>query len=301
MGILRPDQCEVVIATAAGEAPSQIEGVLAEADFVCSTVEIGLEGLGKVAKIKPVAIVAVGLDKSMLDWLLNFVDGNPDAPVVVAVAEPEALIGAPGWLYDVVAPGEVASALVHRLSRALTYDDMRRLSAQRAEKLGLSGAQLRMVSMIDVVTGLFNRRYFRKHLRESYAGARRYERPLTLLLMRIESYRELLHARGTEGTNDILDSIALAISTVIREADIAARLDEDVFGFLLPETTQEGASSLVKRLMARFNTAKLPHDVDVTMVHSFAQLEPEHQDGGALLDAALAKLPPRTGLVKDAE
>ncbi len=200
-----------------------------------------------------------------------------------------------------VEPGEVAGALVHRLLRALSFDDMRRLSAQRAEKLGLSGAQLRMVSMIDVVTGLFNRRYFRKHLRESFAGARRYQRPLTLLLLRIESFRELLNAWGTEGTNDVLDSVALAITTVIREADIAARLDEDVFGFLLPETTEEGASSLVQRLMARFKTARFPHNSDIEMVYAYAQLEADHNDGSDLLDATLLKLPPRKGVTSETD
>ena len=301
MGIVRPDQCDIVIASVDGQIPSPIESTLTVAGFVCFTAKVGLEGLSEVAKIKPCAIVTVGLADSIKDWLLNFVDGNPDAPIIVAVEEVAALSGAPDWLYDVVEPGEVAGALVHRLLRALSFDDMRRLSAQRAEKLGLSGAQLRMVSMIDVVTGLFNRRYFRKHLRESFAGARRYQRPLTLLLLRIESFRELLNAWGTEGTNDVLDSVALAITTVIREADIAARLDEDVFGFLLPETTEEGASSLVQRLMARFKTARFPHNSDIEMVYAYAQLEADHNDGSDLLDATLLKLPPRKGVTSETD
>lgn len=288
---VRPQEIDVVVATRPGDDEVPVTSVLERAGFRCHTVSADLSGLSRMSDIRPKAIVVMSLEDSTRDWVLNFVDGNPEAPAVVAVGGASLLGDAPEWLYDVVGPDELGDALDHRLKQAVSFQDMRRLAAASAEELGRSGAHIRMVSMIDVVTGLFNRRYFKKHLRESYAGARRYQRPLTCLLVRIEGLSALVDELGQERTNDILDSVALAITTVIRESDIAARIDDDLFGFLLPETTAEGANGLLQRLLTRLKTAQYPHGDDIRVTYSHAELLDSHPDGQALLDAALAALP----------
>jgi len=251
----------------------------------------GLEGLSVVGKIKPNAIVMVGFDEKARDWVLNFIEGNPTPPTVVAVAEADVLADAPEWLYDVARPGELDDALPHRLDRALDYSDMVRLSDARSEKLGLSRAQIGLLSMVDVVTGLFNRRYFDKHLEESFAAAKRYDRTLALLVVRIVNLGELQERFGDERTNDVLDTIALTFSQVIRLADTAARIDDNLFGFLLPETPAEGAKRLVERLNERFATADYPHDAKVVVTAAHASQAAAHDGPKALLDEALSNLP----------
>jgi diguanylate cyclase (GGDEF)-like protein len=288
---IRPEEIDVVVAAQPDDDDgARVERLLRAAGFVCHRAPFGLEGLSRVAGIRPQAIVILGLDTPERDWLLNFVDENPDAPAVVAVGPTALLEGAPQWLYDVVPPEELEVALVRRVERAVAFQDMRRLAGASTEELGRSGAHIRMVSMIDVVTGLFNRRYFKKHLRESYSGARRYRRPLTCLVLRVEGLRELIADRGQERTNDVLDSVALAITTVIRESDIAARIDDDMFAFLLPETTEEGASGLVQRLIARLRAAKLPYDANVSFTTAHGELKDWHPDGQSLMDSVVAEV-----------
>jgi diguanylate cyclase (GGDEF)-like protein len=291
MEAVRPEEIDVVVAARPeDEQGSTVVERLEEAGFMCHRIVYGLEGLTRVATIRPQAIVVLGLDEAARDWLLNFVDENEEAPAVIAVGERALLTDAPPWLYDVVTPQELDDALVHRLTRAVSFQDMRRLAGRSTEELGRSGTHIRMISMIDVVTGLFNRRYFKKHLRESYAGARRYQRPLTCLVLRVEGLRELIADRGQERTNDVLDSVAMAITTVIRESDIAARIDDDLFAFLLPETTAEGAAGLVQRLMTRLKTARLPYGADVSFSTAHAELKDHHPDGLALMNAVVAEL-----------
>ena len=97
----------------------------------------------------------------------------------------------------------------------------------------------------------------------------------------------------------MLDTIALALSTVIRQADIAARIQSDVFGFLLPETTEEGAQRLIQRLIARFKQTDFPHNSRVGVEASYSEMSEEHQEGDALLTEAMARLPARNGPPED--
>ena len=293
MDKLRREQFQVVVAKPEDHSADDAEAVLTEAGFTFLTTAIGLEGLSTVATAKPNAIVLLGFSDDAKSWVLNFVEDNPTAPAVLAVASEDSLAHAPGWLYDAVDPARLSVALPHRLDRALLYSDMVRLSDSRSEKLGLSRAQIGMLSMVDVVTGLFNRRYFEKHLAESFATAKRYERLLTCLLVRIDNYPSLLSIYGSERSNDVLDTIALALSTVIRQADTAARIDDDLFGFLLPETPEEGASRLVQRLEERFERTEYPHKADVHISASHAQVSDDHLGGDDLLTEALESLPVR--------
>jgi diguanylate cyclase (GGDEF)-like protein len=293
MELIRPDQLNIVVASRDGNPDPAIDAALRMAGFRGHWVSLNLDGLRKAAEIKPSAIVLLGLGEDWTSWVLNFVEKNPEAPAVIAVGEEADLASSEEWLYDIVSPTAVGAALAHRLKRALVYEDMRRLCSERTHKLGLSRAQIGMISMIDVVTGLFNRRYFKKHLRESFASAKRYHRPLSCLLVRIENFPSLSDSLGKEPANDILDTIALALSTVIRQADIAARIEEDIFGFLLPETTAEGAQRLVQRLVARFKQTEFPHHANIGVEASFAELSDAQQEASDLLTEAMAKLPDR--------
>lgn len=288
---VRREQFEVVVAVAPGQSGGAVEDALSHSGFRFHSTEAGLEGLGLVAKIRPHSIVLVGFDSGVRDWVLNFVEGNEDAPTVIAVAEGDVLTDGGDWLYDVVRPDQVASVLPHRLERALRYRDMERLVGNRNESLGRFKAQIGMLSMVDVTTGLFNRRYFDKHLVESFAAARRYERPLTCLLVRIDNLGGLAEQYGAEPANDILDTIALALSSVIRQADTAARIDEDIFGFLLPETPEGGADRLVQRLLETFEGTEFPHNAVIQVSASHSQVKADHASGAQMLGEAVESLP----------
>lgn len=286
----RREQFQVVVATSQDESSAEVEATLAASGYSFEVTTVGLEGLSVVGKLKPNAIVMVGFGEKARDWVLNFIEGNPTPPTIVAVAGAGVLGNAPDWLYDVAHPEELGAALPHRLDRALDYSDMVRLSDARSEKLGLSKAQIGLLSMVDVVTGLFNRRYFDKHLEESFAAAKRYDRTLALLVVRIENLHELQERFGDERTNDVLDTIALTFSQVIRLADTAARIDNNLFGFLLPETPAEGAIRLVERLNERFANANYPHDAEVVVTAAHASVSAEQDGHRALLDEALSNL-----------
>lgn len=292
MNVTSNEHFEIVLAAAGDTDTSLIERVLGAAGYRLHRVTPDLAGLTAAAGVKPSGIVLVGLSSAASEWVLNFVEENPTPPGIVAVAESDVLAESPEWLYDVVGPDEVRSALAYRLGLALRFADMKRLAAIRTEKLGLSRTQIQMISMVDVVTGLFNRRYFEKKLAESFAGSKRYDRPLTCLVVRLENLVELQRTLGTERSNDVLDTVAEAFASVIRKADTAARIDDDLFAFLLPETPEEGAKRLVERLLERFDTTEYPHGADVHIQAGVASVHADQAVPHDLLDEALAGLAP---------
>jgi len=291
MQVTPTDHFEVVVAAKADVDTGLVERVLNAAGYRLHVVTPDLHGLKAAAGVKPNAIVTVGLDEAIRGWILNFVEDNETPPSVVTIGSPDLLPEAPVWLYDIVSPDEIRNALAYRVALALTYSDMVRLTSERTQKLGLSRTQIRMLSMVDVVTGLFNRRYFEKHLAESFAAAKRYTRPLTCLVVRIDNFADLQADLGNERSNDVLDTIAEAFASVIRRADTAARIDDDLFGFLLPETPQAGADRLVERLQERFERAEYPHGADVKVSAAVVELAEAHSSDKALLDTALSGLP----------
>ena len=99
----------------------------------------------------------------------------------------------------------------------------------------------------DYLTGLYNRRYFEDAFSDHLRIAARYHRPLSIVMLDLDDFRELNrggHARGDEA----LCGFATLLRKTIREADIACRYGGDEFALLLPETSAEDAYRLLQRL-----------------------------------------------------
>jgi PleD family two-component response regulator len=58
--------------------------------------------------------------------------------------------------------------------------------------------ELRRLSATDTLTGLPNRRAFDRRLREEWLGARRYESPLSLLLVDVDGLKQINDEHGRD-------------------------------------------------------------------------------------------------------
>jgi diguanylate cyclase (GGDEF)-like protein len=103
-------------------------------------------------------------------------------------------------------------------------------------------------SLIDRLTGLPNQQAFESALEREQARAKRYEQPLTLLLIDIDGFREFNKVSYKNG-----DSMLIAFAQTIREA--VRKTDEvfryrvgDEFAILCPNTTLEQSEILKDRL-----------------------------------------------------
>jgi diguanylate cyclase (GGDEF)-like protein len=152
--------------------------------------------------------------------------------------------------------------------------------AQRLEsaykELEFSNARLKEFSFKDEVTGLYNRRFFSIRLEEEVSRYRRFNHPVSVMLVDLDGFKdvndELGHGAGDETLRDMAD-ILLKYS---RGINVICRYGGDEFAVLLVETSKAGARLYAdrirqvlatypfangRRVTASFGIAALPEDV----------------------------------------
>lgn len=153
------------------------------------------------------------------------------------------------------------------------------------ELLKRSLESLEVLSVTDGLTGLHNRRSFEDKLKEEYERARRYNLPLSLLMLDADRFKEFNDSCGHPAGDHLLREIALILKQNARANDVAARYGGDEFAVILPNTDSKVAFHLAERL--RRATKMLCSDGRlVTISVGVAALKPEMQDAHSLLVAA---------------
>lgn len=122
------------------------------------------------------------------------------------------------------------------------------------------------MSITDDLTRVFNRRHFHDRLEEEIERARRYDHPLSLLMVDIDHFKEINDRYGHMTGDEVLRTIGGILKGNIRTADIAARFGGEEFVVLLPETTKESARVTAEKLRAAIEHHPF-NSSDQTLIH----------------------------------
>lgn len=114
--------------------------------------------------------------------------------------------------------------------------------------------ELQELAYYDPLTGLPNRRFFFEHANLIFEEVKRYEKPLSLLVMDIDHFKKINDTYGHDVGDLILKTFANVLRGTVRKSDICARFGGEEFVVLLPNTDLEGAKVLAERI--RTATAK---------------------------------------------
>jgi diguanylate cyclase (GGDEF)-like protein len=121
-------------------------------------------------------------------------------------------------------------------------------AAGTALVVGALVRQIRVVAATDELTGLANRRTFDEHVRRELARASRTERPLALLALDLDGFKQVNDTQGHAAGDRLLVASSRAWERVLRDSELLARSGGDEFLVLLPETDAAGAAPVVDRL-----------------------------------------------------
>jgi len=100
----------------------------------------------------------------------------------------------------------------------------------------------------DALTGLYNRRYFERRLREESAHAKRHKRPFSIIIVDIDHFKLVNDTYGHEDGDRVLCHVAELLGGSLREDDIACRYGGEEFVILLRATPGPAARVVANRL-----------------------------------------------------
>lgn len=193
-----------------------------------------------------------GIDAVLLDLELPDSDGMvtfertfafaPDVPIIVLTSFSDEDIGmstVQGGAQDYLVKDEVSPSL---LARAVRH------AIERHQLL----SALRSLSLIDDLTGLYNRRGF-ADLGEQYLKlARRTARGVAVVFLDLDQFKTINDSLGHHVGDRALQKVADILRATFRRSDIVARLGGDEFAVLALEASGESAEALIDRLRERF-------------------------------------------------
>ncbi len=114
---------------------------------------------------------------------------------------------------------------------------------------GISYDQRDALSRLDSLTGLQNRREFDRLMAIETERARRYQQPVSLLMIDIDHFKRVNDSRGHPAGDWALQQIGILIQQMrIRSSDCAFRLGGEEFAILLTQTDKQGAMTVAERL-----------------------------------------------------
>ena len=138
---------------------------------------------------------------------------------------------------------QLVSQLAERTSQALS-------NMRLKEKLLLQSIQ-------DPLTGLFNRLHMENTLERELSRAQRQERPLSVVMLDIDYFKQLNDTLGHEAGDVFLQEIGKYLQKHIRTCDAACRYGGDEFTLIFPESSLEDTCKRVDQLRQEIKTMSI--------------------------------------------
>ncbi|MBL0140990.1 MAG: diguanylate cyclase [Betaproteobacteria bacterium] len=117
----------------------------------------------------------------------------------------------------------------------------------------------------DALTGLASRRHFFETAEAELVRSRRYDAPLSLLMLDIDHFKDVNDAHGHRAGDRVLRQLAATCREVLRTVDEVGRVGGEEFAILLPETAIEGAIEVAERLRVAIGNAEVTRDEGVPL------------------------------------
>ena len=112
----------------------------------------------------------------------------------------------------------------------------------------VNAGRLSRLSLLDPLTRLSNERAFEMELRKEISRAQRNRKPLTVLMIEVDDYKDIADNYGHLAADFTLKTLAKHIGRMLRQTDQLARCDGSLFALLLPSCTETKGQEIAERI-----------------------------------------------------
>ncbi len=119
-------------------------------------------------------------------------------------------------------------------------------------------SRTKLMALTDALTGLYNNRYFMQVFPHELVRARRYMKPLSIIMIDVDNFKKLNDTFGHPKGDQVLASLGNVLSGSLRAADFSFRYGGEEFAVILPETRLDGAFMVAENLREKIAKGVTP-------------------------------------------
>ena len=142
--------------------------------------------------------------------------------------------------------------IIHHVKETRQDSEIYRLRnvelSREIEERKKAQSELERIITLDPLTGLFNRRHFFELTLNELERSRRYNRPLSVIMLDIDHFKQVNDQFGHLVGDRVIVEVARRIQKALRRIDSACRYGGEEFAVLLPETPILQAEMVASRL-----------------------------------------------------
>ena len=172
-------------------------------------------------------------------------------------------------------PVEITSGLLQSGDGRLLLSIVRDITERRQ-----ADETIHFLAYTDPVTNLPNRIRFRELVQEAMQAGLKEQRPIAMLLMDLDRFKEVNDTLGHVRGDNLLQQVGLRLRSVLFPPDVVARLGGDEFGILLPRLAATGDVELVVKKL--HDCLEAPFMIDGILISVETSIGvatmPEHAD-----------------------
>ncbi len=200
---------------------------------------------------------------------IKAVESLQDIPIIMVTGKADnenlELSFEAGAIDYVVKPFNKTELLV-RMSSVLKLKQEMDRRKEVTKQLEVANRKLKLLSSMDGLTGIANRRHFDETLEKEWRRALRAESKFSLILMDVDSFKPYNDHYGHQAGDDCLKKVAQALQAEVkRPADLVARYGGEEFVVVLPETDSMHAGILAEKLREQIESLQIPHEKSQTV------------------------------------
>lgn len=144
------------------------------------------------------------------------------------------------------------------ITKPLNTSEIRIILERAAERYFLFSSSAEkdyyaQLAILDGLTGLYNRRYFKELMILEFSRVKRNPSPLSLLMVDVDNFKIYNDTKGHPAGDELLKKAAQVFKNCVRDVDLVCRYGGEEFMIMLSQTSKKAAQIVAERLRVQIS------------------------------------------------